>query len=382
MELPDARRIRGPPLTIPINPVHTGTTGVVERPQISPGIALILHALQQRQELGLARQKLAQDQQEFELRSKIAGTQLEGMKLENEKRKRDFKQQDEDLAAQDEALRIYTGSLPQLGDPQGIGTVIAGIKDPKVAAHFYTLLQEGQKVMGAVTPSYEIRPGATEYVGINPKKPTDTVPTGVKVPIDAASRRIPVVTEREKASAAVGAIRANALINRLDTTDPTIGARVAQKAANRKSIISGLMRRLTGTSQEDANLLAESQIEQSMTPDELEYYVAGKQLLSSILPGLSGKQVTAREYVMHAPAYLSLGSTNPRVIQSRAQARSTRIRGFIAEAGEAMAERIPELQGIDLTPYGLGSVTLPDNTVHEITPGRARFHPKFNVRAP
>lgn len=373
-------------MTIPIQTPQIGTTGVVPAPNpaesFASGFQIVQLALQRRQELELARQELAQRREQFELHKKISGTQLAGMELENEKKKRELKAAEDDLVAQDEALRVFTGSLPQLGDPRGIGTVIAGIKDPKVAGHFFTLLQEGLKAQNAVTPSYEIRPSADQYVGINPKKPTDTVRTGVPTPPDASLRRIPVVTEREKGSAAVGSIIANATINRLDGTDPTIGARVAKKAAARKSIIGGILRRLVGTSQEDANLLAEAEIEKSMTPEELEYYVAGKQLLSSILPGLSGKQVTAREYVIHAPAYLSLGSTNPRVIKSRAQARITRIRGFIAEAGEAMVERLPELQGIDLSPYGLGPVTLPDSTVMEISPGRARYHPKFNVVRP
>lgn len=354
------------PGAIPINQPNIGTTGVLERPQVSPGLQLILQALQRRQELNLQRQKLVQDREEFELRKKIAGTQMEGMELENEKKKREFKEHEEDLAAQDEALRVYTGSLPQLGDSQGIGTVIAGIKDPKVAGHFYTLLQSGIQAANAVTPNQEIRvsPGQTpsgfEYVGINPRDPTKHTRTGVAATDpNAPQGRVPIVTEREKASAAVGAIRANEIINRIERTDPNIGARVAQKVAVRKSVISGLMRRLAGTSQEDATLLAESEIEKSMSPQELEYYVAAKQYMSATIPGLSGKQVTAREYAMHAPSYFSMGSSNPGVIASRLKARNTRIRGNIKEAGDAFAERLQELSDVDLTPYGIGTTVQP-----------------------
>lgn len=370
-------------MTIPIQTPQIGTTGVVQQPgvleSLLSGFQVVQLALQKRQELEQARQELAQRREQFELNKKIAGSQLAGAALDQEKKKRDMKAEEDRLAARTEALHLFTGSIPDLNTPEGIGRVIAKIKDPLVAAEFYTFLQDAQKAQGAVTPTYELRPSTTEYVGINPKKPTETVRTGVPVPPDAASRRIPVVTEREKASAAVAVIRANAMINQLEAADPTIGQRVARKAAVRKSLISGITRRLTGTSTEDANLLVESQIEQSMTPEELQYYVAGKQLLSGILPGLSGKQVTAREYAMHAPAYLSMGSSNPAVIQSRAKARATRIRNFIAEAGEAFPERLPELQDVDLSPYGLGTVVLPDSTVHQITPGKARYHPRFHT---
>lgn len=347
-------------MTLPSAP-NIGTTGVVQQPGIAEALAPLLHALEQRQKLDLARKELVQRQQEFELRLKVMGPEIEGQKLANEKSKRDMKAQDDDLVARDQALQLYTGNLPQLANPQGVGEVIARIKDPKVAAHFYELLKDGIGISTSLTPPSQVVPtGAGTYGLINTRDAT-TRQTNLTVPPDASSRRIPVVTEREKASAAVNTIRANVAINERERLDPTIGARVANKVAVRKSIVSGLMRRLVGTSQEDANLLAESEIEKSMTPEELEYYVAGKQLLSGILPGLSGKQVTAREYVMHAPAYLSMGSTSPAVIASRRRARASRIRGFAAEAGDAMAERLAELEDVDLSEYGLG--VAPDGAV-------------------
>lgn len=337
-----------------------GSTGLHQQPGIAEAVAPLLHALSERRKLDLARQELQQKQQQFEIQQKMFGKQMEGMDLANELKKRELAASEKDLVARDQAIQLYTGNLPQLNNPKGVGEVIARIKDPAVAAHFYALLKEGIGITTSLTPKYDFREagtptGGTEIVGFNPQDPTHPVGTGRPGPPPAASLRIPVVTEREKASAAVSSIRANATINRFDATDPTIGARVAQKAALQKSLISGIMRRVAGTSQEDASLLAESQVEQNMTPQELEYYVAGKQLLSGILPGLSGKQVTAREYVMHAPAYLSMGSTNPNVIAGRAKARNTRIRSFIKEAGDAFAERIPELQDVNLSAYGLGT---------------------------
>lgn len=338
-----------------------GSTGLHQQPGIAEALAPLLHALSERKRLDLARQELQQKQQQFEIQQKLFGKQMEGMDLANELKKRELAASEKDLVARDQAIQLYTGNLPQLNNPKGVGEVIARIKDPAVAAHFYALLKEGIGITTALQPKQDIRVtpkpgGGYEYAGINPQT-LATQSTGLAAPDpNAPTMRIPVVTEREKASAAVSSIRANQTINRFDATDPTIGARVAQKAALQKSLISGIMRRVAGTSQEDASLLAESQVEQNMTPQELEYYVAGKQLLSGILPGLSGKQVTAREYVMHAPAYLSMGSTNPNVIAGRAKARNTRIRSFIKEAGDAFAERIPELQDVNLSAYGLGAV--------------------------
>lgn len=358
-------------MTIPIQQPQINPQFVQN--QQTPGLEVLARALQQRQELEMARQQLRRQQEQFELNKRIGGAQLEGMELENAKKKKELKDAEDDLLARDQALQIFTGNLPRLGDANGVGEVIAGIKDKRIAAHFYNYLQDHMQVVNSMKPSFDIVPSGTgQFTGINRADPSKTVNTGVPVPPDAASRRVPVVTEREKASAAVSTIRANTTINRLETTDPTIGQRVAAKVAIRKSVIGGLMRRLAGTSQEDANLLAEQQIEQSMTPDELEYYVAGKQLLSGILPGLSGKQVTAREYVMHAPAYLSMGSTSPSVIAGRRKARTTRIRGFIAEAGDAMADRMAELSDVDLAEYGLAPVQQTPGTTVQPKPTRKR----------
>lgn len=333
--------------------------------QGTPGVELLLQALQHRQEIGLRKKQLQREQEQFELNKKLAGPQMEGMLLENDKKKRDLKNQEDDLAASDQALQLYTGNLSRLHDDQGIGEVLAGIKDPKVATHFYRYLKAGIDISNAQAPTYDLKtsPGATgdEYVAINSRDPTKNVRTGVRAPdaSDSATRRIPVVTEREKASAALGAIRANAIISRVEAVDPTIGQRVARKVAVRKSLVSGIMRRVAGTTQEDANFAAEQQIEASMAPDELEYYVAAKGWLGAVLPGLSGKQVTGREYMMQAPAYFSMGSGNPGVTANRAAARVARSRSFAKEAGDAMNERQAEIAelaglGIDLSQYGLG----------------------------
>lgn len=346
-------------MTIPIQPVSIHPQ--LAPRQTTPWEELFLKAVQHGQELGLQRKKLLQDQQEFELRKKLMGPQAESLALDIEKKKRDLKAAQEDHDNQERAHTIYTGMLAQGRiTPEEWSRELQNANDPGVHKWLTHYRDEAIKTATAQetlnnlqNPPWETRPSQGTYGQVNPRT-GESRQTNLAMPPDAGERRIPVVTEREKASAAVSTIRANSTINRIELSDPNIGARVAKKAAARKSVIGGIMRRLVGTSQEDANLLAEAQIEQSMTPEELEFYVAGKQLLSGILPGLSGKQVTAREYVMHAPAYLSMGSTNPRVIQARAKARNTRIRSFVAEAGAAMAERLPELQDVDLSEYGLG----------------------------
>lgn len=372
-------------MTIPISPVNIHPANA---PPAQPPawVAVTLQAIQQGRDLGLAWEKFRQEQREFEVRKGLIGEQTEAVKLQNKEAQQKLKDREDALTAQGEAHRLYVGSLPR----RNFGETIAAIKDARVGDAFMDYYKQGLEIEQAIKNLNAPPAQQFTHVGqtpggipVNLETKSGSYQVGgpqLRDPDAGATRRIPVVTEREKASAAISTIRANDTITRIERTDPGIGARVANKAAQRKSIISGLMRRLAGTAQEDANLLAEAEIEKSMSPEELEYYVTGKQLLSGILPGLSGKQVTAREYVMHAPAYLSMGSSNPRVIKSRETARITRIRGFIAEAGEAMAERIAELQGIDLTPYGLGTVTLPDSTTMEITPGRARYHPKFNFQ--
>lgn len=349
-------------MTIPIQ-------GVQIHPQFvpntqPPGVELLLKALDQRHELDLARQKNAREMQQFELQKRLMGTEIAGNELVNEKRKRELKDQADDLLAKDTAHQLFVGNLTRIHDMRGWGEVIANVKDKDVGAHLmeyvkdYFTTSAAQPTQNIVTTPSATSPSGYAYSGIDPRNPAaGGTGTGVAAPNpNAPTQRIPVVTEREKASAAVGAIRANAITNRLESADPTIGQRVAAKVAIRKSLVGGILRRLAGTSQEDANFLAEQQIEKSMAPDELEYYVAAKQWLGSVLPGLSGKQVTGREYMMQAPAYFSMGSGSPGVVANRAAARSTRTKSFASEAGDAMTERLPELQqaGIDLSPYGLG----------------------------
>lgn len=350
-------------MTIPIAPVNIGTQGQVQaNPQQERFFQMLLagmQAVQSREELDLARKRLGQQRAEFELRAKGSDKDLETVRLRNEQLKRQFAEEDANLTAKDEALRIFTGSLPQLSDSQGIGTVIAGIKDPRVAGFFYDYLRQHQTAISA-GPSFEFKPTPDTtsptgygYTALNPKKPTEHVRTGVPaVDPNEPTRRVPVITEREKASGAIGAAQANAIINAMETADSTIAARVARKVANRRALLGAVAKRLAGVPEDDIAIAQEAQIEQGLTPDELQYYQGQKQYLSNVIAALSGKTVTAREYVMHAPAYFSMGGTTPQVTLARRKARAQRVVGFIKEAGDAMTERLPELA----TPeeYGLG----------------------------
>lgn len=374
-------------MTIPIQTPQIGPTAVLPAngplEQIVSGFNVIQLALQKRAELQQAQQELAQRREQFELNRKLIGTQIAGAELDQEKKKRDMKAEEDRLVARSDALRIFTGSIPELNTPEGIGQVIAGIKDPLVAAEFYTLLQESQKANAAVAPNYQFRDAGTpsgtgtEVVAFDPRNPTKPVRTGVPGAPDAGARRIPVVTEREKASVAIMTAAANATINRLETADPTIPSRLAKKLRDSRAIVGTLAKRLAGMSADDIALLQEQQIEQKLSEDPalLEYYQAQKAYLGPTLFGLSGKVVTGRDYTTQAPTFFAMGASNPQVLTARRKARAQRTRSFAIEAGDAMAERLAELQNPE--EYGFGTVTLPDSTVVPITPGKARYHPRF-----
>jgi hypothetical protein len=195
---------------------------------------------------------------------------------------------------------------------------------------------------------------------------------------DTVIEKQPQVTEREKATYGALSLQANEIIGRLEARDPGIGARVASKAANYKAVIGGLAGRLLGASEEQTAAAAEAQIERSMSPDELAYYKASKQFLANVLPALSGKAVTAREWLMQAPSFFSLGAGTPETIVNQRNARVGRVRGFFREAGSAAANPVLEelrAAGYDLTPYGFGASSPTVRTPE--TPRAPRYNPKF-----
>lgn len=122
------------PGAIPFNPPRIGTTGVLE-PQVPPGIAVLMQALQHRQELDIQRQRLRRDQEQLELQRSVAGPQIEAAKLEIDRRRREMQAAEDDLKAKDQAYQIVVGNLPRLMDNSAWGEVVAGVKDPAVAAH-------------------------------------------------------------------------------------------------------------------------------------------------------------------------------------------------------------------------------------------------------
>ena len=75
-------------MTIPISPVNIN-------PQLiggnePDGFALLIQALQHRRALDMQKQKLAQDQEEFELNKKLTGKQMAGMEIVQEEKKREI----------------------------------------------------------------------------------------------------------------------------------------------------------------------------------------------------------------------------------------------------------------------------------------------------
>lgn len=347
---------------IPINPVNVGTTGVMEDKgpqQFFQMLIAGMKAMETREQLALERKRLGQAQADFELRSKAQGPALEGQRLDNEKKKRGFKEEDATLTAREEAHRIFTGVLPQINDPEAIGATIAGIKDGQVGRFFYDLVQEHFTTMNAAKPNFDFKtsPSATghEYVGLNPQDPTKPVRTGVAAPNpNAPDIRIPAVTEREKASVAIMTATANATINRLETADPTIPQRLAQRLRNSRAVVGAIGKRIAGYSTDDLAILQEQQIEQSLQDDPalLEYYQSQKAYLGPTMFGLSGKVITGRDYTTQAPTFFAMGASNPATLAARRKARAQRIRGFAMEAGDAMNERMAELTEPEEYGYG------------------------------
>lgn len=193
-----------------------GTTGVVQQPnaveQLGSGFQLIQLALQRRQELEQKRQELLQRQEEFELNKKIAGTQLAGAELDNEKKRRDFKAQEADLAAQDEALKIFTGALPQVHDMNAWGQVIAGVKDPAVGRH---LMENIRGMFDLQNTQATGRKTAAEATGLETHNAADTATQGILQRYGAT--KLATVPGQRAALAEVAALagpeRANELAN-------------------------------------------------------------------------------------------------------------------------------------------------------------------------
>lgn len=273
-----------------------------------------------------ARQEaLAEQERQRRARQDLLAQQLIGAQLSNYQSLAAGRQQQQAAAeAQQRAIRDAAARIRQV---EGLDQTLLALPDEQ--------LVEAVKTRSTQAP-HNIDPLSDE--GIRRQK--RLVDIGVRQNPNVVIRQ-PQVTEREKASAAVAAEAANTIINRLEDADPGIGARVARKAAVRRSIVAALGRRIAGLSDEQAQMQIESTIEQSMTPEELEYYAASKDYLGSVLPGLSGKAVTAREWVIQAPRFFSLGATTPGVASNRRKARQQRIDSFYAEAGQAAPPRPP-----------------------------------------
>ena len=162
--------------------------------------------------------------------------------------------------------------------------------------------------------------------------------------------------ERERATGATLALEANETIDRIESQERDIGARVMQKVTQQKTIAEGLIRKLSlsGVDIDQAKLQAEALVEASLMPTERAYYVGAKQVLGTMLPALSGKQVTASEFVMHAPVYFSVGGSDQLTQPMRARARVLRLGGLARESGAVFSERVKQgyLKNVDLTKYG------------------------------
>lgn len=377
-------------MTIPIQTPQIGTTGVVQQPgiaeQIAPGLQVVAMALQRRQELELARQQLAQKREEFELHKKIAGTQLEGMQLENEKKKRALVAEEEDLVAQDEALRIFTGGLAQANDMPAWGRIIAGVKDPQVGAHLMSRIQEmaalrGQEAsaQGAELKNQQTVLGMAEdrqihdviqklsgrqwnrqtvgqavgrVVAINPQKAGQvatalnallpdfqvvlnedgTVGYAAKEPSDASigvKPKRPTDEQNKLATYAVRVLEANATMTELENRFPGIG----QAVDDRLRAVRAL-EQVPAVGRPLATGITPSVL-RTMTPEARKYANARIDMGNALLRRASGAQINMEELDRETTPYVPVSGQDNSIVPSIQQRRLQQGLLFSEQSGNA-----------------------------------------------
>lgn len=248
---------------IPIQPVSIRPELVGQAPP-SPWVQIMLDAVKRRQELDLAKQKLAQDQQQFELNSKLVDKQVEGVDLDIAKKKRDFKNAEDDLVARDTALQLFTGNLPRLQDAQGLGQVLAGVKDAKVAGHLLQMLGDAHTLFRPPDQSFSSigqTPEGTPVI-LNTKTgraaaggPTLRQPTGGITTAQAQKIKLGARNAYSAARQAVALVQRDSTANIVPDLSTILGS-----AAEGQSFLkgaAGLARRraMTGNQNKFQNLL-------------------------------------------------------------------------------------------------------------------------------
>lgn len=373
-------------MTIPINPVHTGTTGVLEPAPLNPGIQLIALALQKRQELELARQDLTQKREQFELQKKLVGKQIEGLDLEREKQKRAFQEADDDLAAQEVAHRIFVGNLPQANDMAAWGRVISEVKDPRVGKHLMTEIQDmfstratagqaqgdelrNQQTILGMTEDRQIhdilqglgtrqwtRQSIGQAVGkviaINPQKAgavatalnsllpdyqivlneDGTVGYAAKAPTDASlgvKPKRPTDEQNKLATYAIRVLEGNATMTDLENKFPGIGQRVDDRIRSLRTI-----EQIPAVGRATATILTPD-ILRTLSPNERKYANARIDLGNALLRRASGAQINMEELDRETAPYVPTLYQPEDVVPSIQQRRLQQGLLFAEQSGNA-----------------------------------------------
>jgi hypothetical protein len=353
---------------------------------VGEGLKVVAMALQRRQELELARQKLAQEQQQFEIQKKILGSQFEGQQLENEKKKREFKTQDEELAAEDQANRIFIGNLPTAHDMNAWGQVMANVKDPKVGAHLMAHIQGMFELQGkaGTAESTDLKNQQTilgmaedrqihgilqglagrewnrttigkvvgRIMAINPEKaghvattlnsmlpdyqivlnPDGTVGYAAKQPGDASlgvKPPRPTDEQNKLATYAVRVLEANATMTDLENKHPGIG----QKVDDRIRALRGI-EQIPALGRAAATVLT-PQFLRGLSSEERRYVNARVDLGNAILRRASGAQINMEELDRETAPYVPTFRQQEDVVPSIQQRRLQQGLLFSEQAGAA-----------------------------------------------
>lgn len=121
----------------------------IQQPNINPptpsggdsggGLQLLVQALQHRQQLDIAKKKLALDQMHFELQKQLVGSEVAGNEADTAKKRLDLKERELQSVADDEAMQLVHGNLMRLSDPKVWGEILSKVKDKRVAGSIVQL---------------------------------------------------------------------------------------------------------------------------------------------------------------------------------------------------------------------------------------------------
>lgn len=371
-------------MTIPVSPVHINPQFIPN--QQTPGMELLVRALEQRRELDLKKQKIQQEREQFELNKRLIGTEIEGAELLNAKRKKELKDAEDDLLAQDQAYQLWVGNLPRAGDMRQWGEVIAGVKDKRVAGHLMGYVEDFfkagaqqatatgtelrndgmrrdldedtqiQDVLGRFSQRSwnrnTIRQAIGQVVAINPQKAGQVasalnallpdyqiqvnddgtvayIPRSPGETVGEVQPRRPTDEQNKVANYAVRVLEANATMTDLERRFPGIGQRVDGIIRTVRSIEQyPVVGRALATQALKAAIA-------SMSPGERLYFNSRTDVGNALLRRASGAQINMEELDRETVAYAPIANEDEAVVLSKQQRRLQQGLLFAQQAGAA-----------------------------------------------